>query len=41
MKKMLLLTVAIVTAVATASAKSNILAGEDYNRVEIGYAPMS
>ena len=40
MKKMLLLTAAIVTAVATASAKSNILAGKDYNRVEVGYAPM-
>lgn len=40
MKKMFLLTAAIVTAVTTTGAKSNKLAGEDYNRVEVGYAPM-
>ena len=39
MKKVLVL-LAVLTMTLGAGAKSNILAGEDYNRVEVGYAPM-
>lgn len=38
MKKVLVLLTVVTLAVSTASA--NKLAGEDYNRVEVGYAPM-
>ena len=38
MKKVLVLLAVVTLAVSTASA--NKLAGEDYNRVEVGYAPM-
>ena len=39
MKKVLVL-LAVLTMTLGAGAKSNILVGEDYNRVEVGYAPM-
>ena len=39
MKKLLVL-LAVLTMTLGAGAKSNILAGKDYNRVEVGYAPM-
>ena len=39
MKKLLVL-LAVLAMTLGADAKSNILAGEDYNRVEVGYAPM-
>ena len=39
MKKVLVL-LAVLAMTLGAGAKSNILAGKDYNRVEVGYAPM-
>lgn len=40
MKRIIVLLTVLTAMTLGANAKSNILAGKDYNRVEIGYAPM-